>query len=452
MSKHHLTFTVLEEGAPNQDLLVIAPQFTEEIRSANDANLSALMANCDIMQFRHTLHRIMESDQYHNAVVQKQLTQSLGPRLPDIVDEAKKSFNDEIGYLSKSQDFVMWDKSFAIVTRTANRLLFGPELAKDKGFLRLSIDFSYVMFGGADLVRAYPEILKPIIMWWKTSLYRSLAEARGYLIPILTERIILMKSHEKEGTMSDWAKTKPNDCIQWVLDITPPDKRDATILVYRMLHINIAAVHTSSVTFLDCVYELANHPEIHDELRSEVTEVFAREGDWQKQGLTKLIKMDSFMRETVRFNPLFSSNLDRIALKDTKLSDGLLIPKGTYVTTPSYPKYMDNDYYPDAHVFDAFRFSKQRTEPGQETNFSFVQTSTNYLHFGHGKHACPGRFFASNEIKVLLVLLLMNYDVSLKEPGKRPANMWFTKSRTPDPRGIIRWISRKHVPDYAKLD
>ena len=30
--------------------------------------------------------------------------------------------------------------------------------------------------------------------------------------------------------------------------------------------------------------------------------------------------------------------------------------------------------------------------------------------FGYGEHACPGRFFASNEMKVALSFLLLNYD------------------------------------------
>lgn len=33
--------------------------------------------------------------------------------------------------------------------------------------------------------------------------------------------------------------------------------------------------------------------------------------------------------------------------------------------------------------------------------------------FGHGPHACPGRFFAMYEVKVVLVELLRNYDIRL---------------------------------------
>ncbi|OAG35209.1 hypothetical protein AYO21_10607 [Fonsecaea monophora] len=442
---------------PGFTMLVVAPRLTEEIRSAADDTLSAVKANSEFMQFRYTLHKFMETDQYHNVVVQRQLTQNLGPSLYAIVDEAKGSFKDTLGTFKVSfplvpTDLTMWNLSFDIVTRTANRLLFGPELAKNAEFLRLSVDFSFIMFGGADMIRTYAEILKPLVLYWKTPMHKTLNLARKHLVPVIEQRIALMQQHEAAGTMDVWKKEKPNDCIQWVLDVTPLEKRDPQMLVYRMLHINIAAVHTSSVTFLDCIYELAAHPEIHDELRQEILTTFAAEGNWSKQGLTHLHKMDSFMRECVRFNPVFSGNLDRIALKDTTLSDGTFVPKGTWVTVPSYPMYMDDDYYENAHEFDAFRFSKKREKSGQETAFSFVQTSTTYLHFGHGKHACPGRFFAANEIKILLVLTLMNYDISLPDPTKKPEPVWFTKARTPSTKGVIRWVSRPEVPDFARFE
>jgi cytochrome P450 len=41
--------------------------------------------------------------------------------------------------------------------------------------------------------------------------------------------------------------------------------------------------------------------------------------------------------------------------------------------------------------------------------------------FGHGQHACPGRFFASNEIKVALCHILLKYDLDLLDGGAPPA-------------------------------
>jgi len=288
-------------------------------------------------------------------------------------------------------------------------------------------------------------------MYFRTPLYNKLATARKHLIPIIKERIKLKELYSKMGRMDDYEKIKATDAIQWVLDITPPDQLDPDMLMYRIIHIDISAVHTSSVTFLDCMYELAARPEIHEELRADIRSVFEVEGGrWRKQVLTKLIKMDSFMRETVRFNPLFAGQLDRVAVRDTRLSDSTLIPKGTYVTVPSFAMYMDNNYYDNAKDFDAFRFSRKRGEAGQQTLHSFVQTTPSFLHFGHGKHACPGRFFAANEIKVLLVLTLMNYDVALIQREGKPEPIWFSKGRSPNPTGKLMWKYRGNPdPVYA---
>ena len=38
------------------------------------------------------------------------------------------------------------------------------------------------------------------------------------------------------------------------------------------------------------------------------------------------------------------------------------------------------------------------------------------MSFGFGRHACPGRFFAANEIKLILARLLLDYDIRMP-PG-----------------------------------
>lgn len=379
-SKHGKSFLM---RTPSHTVFVAAPQFIDEIRSANDRDMSPLPANNVIMQLRYTLNAHLEVDQYHFGIVQRQLTQNLGPGLPAIVDEGRSAFAKILGRSEEWREVGMWDASFQVVTRTANRLLFGEDLAKDPDFLKLSIDYSFTMFGGADMVRAYPSWMKSLIIAWKTGIYAEKKRFMNHLGPIITERLALMEQYEKEGRMAEFNKIKANDAIQWVLDITPPEKRDVPMLVWRMIHIDISAVHTSSVTFLDCMNELAARPEIHDDLREEIRTVFEQDnGEWRKQGLTKLVKMDSFMRETVRFSPLFAGQLDRVVIRDTKLSDGTLLPKDTYVTTPSFAMYMDDKYYEDAHVFDPYRYAKKRAVPGQETLHSFVQTTPSFLHFG----------------------------------------------------------------------
>lgn len=110
--------------------------------------------------------------------------------------------------------------------------------------------------------------------------------------------------------------------------------------------------------------------------------------------------------------------LARLALQDWQLSDGTQIPKGTLLFQNELPMYQDANNYEHPEEFDPWRMHRRRQQDGEADKHQFVMTTAKHLHFGHGKHACPGRFFASNEIKVLMALITMRYDIRLTNvPG-----------------------------------
>ena len=91
--------------------------------------------------------------------------------------------------------------------------------------------------------------------------------------------------------------------------------------------------------------------------------------------------------------------------------------------------HFDDQFYNEAAKFDAFRFSRAREaaeaakDEGKDVpvlNEDMVTTSPHFLAFSHGVHACPGRFFAANQLKLLLATFVMNYDV--KPLASRPPN------------------------------
>ncbi len=49
------------------------------------------------------------------------------------------------------------------------------------------------------------------------------------------------------------------------------------------------------------------------------------------------------------------------------------------------------------------------------TTAHLVSTSVDHVGFGHGQQACPGRFFAASEIKIVFVYLLLSYDWKLPD-------------------------------------
>ena len=109
-----------------------------------------------------------------------------------------------------------------------------------------------------------------------------------------------------------------------------------------------------------------------------------------------------------------SVTLKRIAEDNVELKDGTKIAKGTSLFVPNNWMW-DSAFYENPETFDPYRFLKLRATPGYETRAQLISPAAEHLGFGLGSHACPGRFFAVNEIKILLGHILLKYDIKLQE-------------------------------------
>lgn len=107
--------------------------------------------------------------------------------------------------------------------------------------------------------------------------------------------------------------------------------------------------------------------------------------------------------------------MTRRALADVTLPTGEVIPKGARIACLT-SLHTSPDQYDDPLVYNGHRFVDWRGTD-RDSASHLVSTGPASLGFGHGKHACPGRFFASNEIKIALCHLLMKYDWKL-DPGQ----------------------------------
>lgn len=93
-------------------------------------------------------------------------------------------------------------------------------------------------------------------------------------------------------------------------------------------------------------------------------------------------------------------------------------------------------------AFDGRRYARRRQQPGQEKGAQFVATSAEHFGFGHGRHACPGRFVAAGVLKVVLVHLLLGYEWRLGEGARKSV---LESELRPDPEARV-WV-RKRVPE-----
>jgi cytochrome P450 len=142
-----------------------------------------------------------------------------------------------------------------------------------------------------------------------------------------------------------------------------------------------------------------------------------------KSSTPKLRKLDSFCKESQRVNPLGHMTFNRKVKKNITLHDGTLLPKGTHLAVASAEIAHDGSNFPDPDTFDPWRFYKLRQQKGHESRHQFVTTGPDSLPFGYGNHACPGRFFANNELKVIFTYVLAHYDIKMPPGEGRPANI-----------------------------
>lgn len=140
--------------------------------------------------------------------------------------------------------------------------------------------------------------------------------------------------------------------------------------------------------------------------------------------------------------------MNRMVKQNITLSDGEILPAGARIMV-SDDKVNDPTSFPEPAKFDVARFQRLREQPGEENRHQFVTTTSDHMGFGHGQHACPGRFFASNEIKILLCFLLLRYDLRLAGDRSNPTHMMFENAQFSNPSLKVEIRRRREEIDLS---
>jgi len=211
---------------------------------------------------------------------------------------------------------------------------------------------------------------------------------------------------------------EPN-ALNWLVDIAEGSERNFPRLAHTETVLSLAGIHTMLLRQLSVIYDLTAHPEYIEVLRSEVASLTPQ---WDKSSYAALRKLDSFMRESQRLAPPTVLGLKRIMQKPYTLEDGTHLPKGAYVCVAAYAIENDPNIFPEPDKFDGLRAFREQAISGDSNKHAFAATDTTVLGFGHGKTACPGRFFASLVIKMSIVKLISEYDFEFLPNQTRPKN------------------------------
>ncbi|KAJ7153417.1 cytochrome P450 [Mycena crocata] len=424
------------------DYIVTGPKHVTEVGTAPDNVLSFYEGAADSIQGKYTIGAELMSNPYHQLTVRTSLTRNLGRCFPEVRDEIQQAFKEVLSLEEDWKIVPVLPSIMQVVARTSNRLFVGLPLCREMEYLILNIENTIDVVQRGHRLSYFPEFMKPIVAPLIVTRKQRLREVLKFVGPMIEKRLA-----KEEELGPDWPG-KPNDLISWLLELAKGNERTPEAIAARILSINMAAIHTSSMALTHALYDLTVHPEHIQPMREEAEHVISEEG-WTKSALNSMHRIDSFIRESQRLNgngPV--AMLRKVVHPDGfKFSDGLIIPHGAFVTVSARPVHYDPAFYDRADVFDGFRFSRMRDEKAEATeesvfNRHMISTGIDHLVFGHGKHACPGRFFAATELKAMLAHILLHYDVKAEVEGVRPPDYNTGMVSTPNPQARI-WMKKR---------
>ncbi|KAI1339109.1 cytochrome P450 [Xylariaceae sp. FL0016] len=390
-----------------------------EYLKAPDSVLNAQDGSNDQQQIPFTMGYGVGHRTYHTPVIRGPVTQSIPGWTPILCDEAGLAFEDMIGRPEGYEPISLYDTIAITVGRMANRIYVGTEFCRNEEYLANAADYAQAVVITAELIRPFPEWLKKILVR-VMPVMRHRKKGEQFLRTYVQERL--------DGKLDEFGE-KPTDLVQRLIDVAPPIEKTVTQLAERVMALNVASIHTTTMTFTGALYSLAAEPEKYAEvLRKEVIESLEG-GQITSDSLSKLPKMDSFLRESGRFNNAGLMAMQRNARKDFRFSDGTLLPAGSKVGAVTLALQRDPEVFENPDIFDGFRF--YQATPSDTKPSTMVNTGSNFHLFGHGRHPCPGRFLAVHEMKIMFATLLLRYDWKL-ETGTKPEPFYIATMCIPD--------------------
>ncbi|CAG7985038.1 unnamed protein product [Penicillium nalgiovense] len=305
-----------------------------------------------------------------------------------------------------------FDLAYSIVARSGSFALVGSRLSRNEEYLKAVKDHILGMIVTTRVQFLVPDCLKPYIggligrlatlgTTWDMHASRKImlkhfgARAAEYHAEILTGN----RPSETNLDESD----NPVEIFQWLYENSVLRERwTYAEVIGEMLLLQFAFIYTTSYGLYGALAELARRPEYIAPLREEIDLNFSRMGP-TVPACDGMVMMDSFLKECQRLHPPSA----RITLK-----------QGSHVAVPSGIIQRSSEHYTNPDVFVGFRFVKRAAGGAKDSRL--VDLSPDYLVFGMGAHACPGRWMASALMKLAFAHILNQYDILLPNSNSLP--------------------------------
>ncbi|KAF2149266.1 cytochrome P450 [Myriangium duriaei CBS 260.36] len=376
----------------------------------------------------HTIYTILRRD----------LNKNLANITSDISEEISDAIDEHFGY-STEWTPIQLDKAIReVVTRAVSRMMVGKLLCRYKDYNLNSRRVTWTIMPCAFSTGAFPEWIKPYTS--KLTMFvvhRYIRRCSAYLAPMFRNRINEYETLQKEAMSTD---KLPNDFITWAvkdaLDRNEDQNGLIKLLIGRFFLVNFAAVETSTRSIVSTFYDLLTFPPSADfakGVQEEAISVLRKSGPVVKDDVNGLVRIDSAIKESLRFQNIFVALQRQVtAPKGTTTDTGLYLPYGSRICISAIGVHNDSDFWVDAGRYDPLRHIRSVDRHPEETN-GHAQNSTSpavhaqsltsasecYMPFGLGRHSCPGRMFAADQMKLIIGHVFEKYEIKyVGEPRK----------------------------------
>lgn len=106
----------------------------------------------------------------------------------------------------------------------------------------------------------------------------------------------------REGSSA--ASDMPSTGMQWYIQNNGGRPLSLEEITDDQLFLSLAAVHTTSASLQNTICDLVERPELLKELAEEVRSLCPADGRWTAPRLAKMVKLDSFMKESQRVHAI----------------------------------------------------------------------------------------------------------------------------------------------------
>ncbi|KAI1156561.1 putative cytochrome P450 [Nemania diffusa] len=442
------------ETPSNTIVLVSDWDRIKEINAAPEGTLSLLAAAKDLLQPKNTMSGFdwnvtRGSDGAPlQMTLRSRLVGYLPVLLPDIRRDLAAFIDQRIGSLPTMKSGEAQGPIFPIileaVARSNARAFFGSELSQNQEFLIASIKTIEQTLIMAEILRVVPTFLLPYVGQFLSNRLNASKIMNAALTDLVAQRF-----QDRDLRNRGHNTPKYDDCIQWIMDHCPKHRPwGVTRIVHELIAVWFGSVHIASTTACAAVFDLCDHPDLVDILRQEIEHTGWAKFDESSGQILPL--MDSFMKESARLNPIESVSTRRKVLKPFHFSDGTTVQPGDWICSAPGAMNRNPAVWSEPDEFYPFRFVSQEAfqdaktylkdqsctsalplssdqfkipEAGKATPYTDI---SDWQQWGTGKGSCTGRWYASAALKVIIGLLIMEYDFTLVDPAAERYFSWRT--------------------------